>query len=79
MGRWITNDAQWYEQRMLHCACCGRLIAMNLYLTEAGGKERIFCGEECAHLYEAYVLPERGADYLPPANVHALYDQLMVK
>jgi hypothetical protein len=52
---------------------------MNLYVTEVGGKERVFCGDDCAHLYETYVLPERGEDYRPPTDVHDRYDRLMVK
>ncbi|HEY8445555.1 MAG TPA: hypothetical protein VIL01_00450 [Thermomicrobiales bacterium] len=79
MGRWVENDAAWYEQRMLHCQCCGRMIAKHIYREEVGGAERTFCGEECAQLYRDYVLPERGENYRPPADVMDLYDRLMVK
>ena len=33
MAEWRENDAQWYEERMLHCATCGRMIAKR-YLAE---------------------------------------------
>jgi len=80
MSHWIENDAQWYEQRMVHCACCGRLIAKHFLVAEVGpmGETTIFCGEACEDLYRDYVLPERGRDYTPPADVWDLYEQRMV-
>ena len=27
MAEWRENDAEWYEERMVHCATCGRMIA----------------------------------------------------
>ena len=41
MAEWRENDAQWYEERMLHCALCGRMIAKH-YLAvdyDAGPKD----------------------------------------
>ena len=35
MAEWRENDAQWYEERMLHCATCGRMIAKR-YLSDVG-------------------------------------------
>ena len=58
MSRWIENDAQWYEQRMLHCGCCGRLIAKHLLVAD-DGDQKIFCSEACEQLYRDYVLTER--------------------
>ena len=79
MSQWIENDAQWYEQRMLHCACCGRLIAKHLLVADAEGERKIFCSEACEQLYREYVLVERGRDYLPPANAGELYEDGIVK
>jgi hypothetical protein len=75
MAEWRENDAQWYEERMLHCATCGRMIAKH-YLSE---EARIFCSEGCRELYHDYVLVERGPDYKPPANIGETYADLMVK
>jgi hypothetical protein len=75
MAEWRENDAQWYEERMLHCATCGRMIAKR-YLAEGS---RIFCSEGCLALYHDYVLVERGADYRPPETIGETYADLMVK
>jgi hypothetical protein len=75
MAEWRENDAQWYEERMLHCATCGRMIAKRYLAEEA----RIFCSEGCRELYHDYVLVERGPDYKPPANIEETYADLMVK
>jgi hypothetical protein len=79
MSKWIENDAQWYEQRMLHCGCCGRLIAKHLLVADFGGERKIFCSEGCEQLYRDYALVERGRDYRPPANVGELYENRTVK
>ena len=79
MSRWIENDAQWYEQRMVHCGCCGRLIAKHFLLADTGGEQKLFCSEACEHLYRDYALAERGHDYRPPAHVGELYEESMVK
>ncbi len=81
MAEWRENDAQWYEERMVHCGTCGRMIAKR-YLVETfdeGARERIFCSEECRDLYQDYWLVERGADYRPPATIGETYADLMVK
>lgn len=79
MTRWVEHDAPWHEQRMVHCSACGRLIAKHLLLAEAGGEERIFCGDDCAQLYRDYLLPERGPAYRPPADIGAQYEERMVR
>jgi hypothetical protein len=79
MSQWIANDAQWYEQRMFHCACCGRLIAKHMLVADAGGERKIFCSEGCEQLYRDCVLVERGRDFRPPANVGEDYEARMVK
>ena len=48
MRRWIENDAEWYEQTLIHCGCCGRLIAKHLLSTEIDGHAHIFCSHDCA-------------------------------
>jgi hypothetical protein len=78
MSRWIESDAQWYEQRMLHCGCCGRLIAKHLLVAD-DSEQQIFCSEACEQLYRDYVLADRGPDYRPPPQVRELYEERMVK
>jgi hypothetical protein len=79
MAGWIENDAQWYEQRLVHCNCCGRLIAMHFLIAEIDGSEIIFCSEECEALYREYLLPERGSAFRPPENAKDQYESLMVQ
>ena len=66
MSRWIENDAQWYEQRMLHCGCCGRLIAKHLLVAD-DGEQKIFCSEACEQLYRDYA-PRRARPRLSAAD-----------
>lgn len=79
MPEWREHDAAWFEQRPLHCALCGRLIAKRYLHDEIEGEAAIFCGEGCAALYRDYWLPARGRGYRPPANVGELYAARMVK
>ena len=79
MSRWIENDTQWYEQRTVHCGCCGRLIAKHLLVADAAGEQKIFCSEACEQLYRDYVLVERGHDYRSSANIGHFYEERMVK
>jgi hypothetical protein len=76
---WRENDAQWYEERMLHCATCGRMIAKRYLNEEVNGASRNFCTLECRSLYHDYLLPERGPDYRPPTDIGERYAELMVK
>ncbi len=79
MVEWRENDAQWYEQRMLFCALCGRMIAKHYLQAEIDGHAQTFCSEACEALYRNYWLPERGVDYRPPAAIGALYAERMAK
>jgi predicted RNA-binding Zn-ribbon protein involved in translation (DUF1610 family) len=79
MAEWRENDAQWYEERMLHCATCGRMIAKRYLSASVDGEAKIFCSEECRDLYHDYVLVERGLDYQPLPNIGETYADLMVK
>ena len=79
MAEWRENDAQWYEERMLHCATCGRMIAKRYLSASVDGEAKIFCSEECRDLYHDYVLVEREAAYQPPPNIGETYADLMVK
>jgi hypothetical protein len=79
MSRWLENDAQWYEQKMLYCDCCGRMIAKRYLETEMAGDTRTFCSEGCEQLYADYYLNVRGKGYHRPDNVQEQYQNLMVK
>ena len=79
MAEWRENDAQWYEERMLHCGACGRMIAKRYLSETVGDQAKILCSEECRDLYHDYVLVERGEGYRPPANISETYADLMVK
>ena len=79
MSHWIENDAQWYEQRLVHCGGCGRLIAKHFLVAEIGGERVTFCSEDCAQIYRDYVVPERGRDYRPPGDVMERYNASMVR
>lgn len=79
MAAWKDNDAEWFEERMIHCGACGRMIAKR-YLEERfpGGSEK-FCGQECLTLYTDYVLVERGEAYRPPEDIGGVYVERMVR
>ena len=79
MAEWLENDAQWYEQQMLFCALCGRMIAKHYLRAEVDAERLTFCSEGCHDLYNDYWLVERGRDYHPSANVHELYTERVVK
>ena len=79
MAHWIENDAEWSEQRLVHCGCCGRLIAKHFLVEEMHGANRIFCSEACLQLYRDYLLPERGAGFRPASDATAQYETLMAK
>ena len=79
MAEWRENDAQWYEERMLHCATCGRMIAKRYLSEDIADRVRMFCGEGCLELYGDYVLVERGADYRSREDVGETYEELMVR
>ena len=79
MSRWIEHDAQWYEQRLVHCGCCGRLIAKHLLVADIDDERAIFCSEDCEDLYRSYVLPIRGRNYHPPADAQQHYQARMTR
>jgi hypothetical protein len=79
MVEWRDNDAQWFEERMLHCDLCGRMIAKHFLTAEFEHGPAIFCSEACLNLYGDYWLSERGVGYRPPADIGEIYDRLMVK
>ena len=79
MAEWRENDAQWYEERMLHCATCGRMIARRyLWVPDAAGA-KMFCSDGCHELYNDYWLAERGEGYRSPPDIGDTYADLMVK
>jgi hypothetical protein len=78
MAEWRENDAEGYEERMVHCGTCGRMIAKR-YLAETSDLgTKTYCSEECLELYRDYVLVERGPGYMPPTNIGEIYADLMV-
>jgi hypothetical protein len=79
MADWQENDAEWYEERMVHCTTCGRMIAKRFLVETSELGTQIYCSEECLDLYRDYVLVERGPDYSPPADIGDNYADLMVK
>ena len=59
MGRWEENTAKWFEQTMIYCDFCGRIIPKNLWVVEEGGERLVFCDPDCERLYNDYWLPSR--------------------
>jgi hypothetical protein len=55
-GRWVENDARWFETRMLYCDLCGRIIPKHLWQIELDGATRTFCDPACEALYRSYIL-----------------------
>ncbi len=54
-GRWVENDARWFETRMLYCELCGRVIPKHLWQVVLGGVTHTFCDQGCEALYQSYV------------------------
>ena len=65
-GRWIENDARWFELRMVYCDLCGRVIPKHLWQANVNGVTRTFCEPACEGLYRSYLL---GSDGPPHAEV----------
>lgn len=63
MGRWEKNTAKWYEQTMLYCELCGKIIPKNLWIVDEEGEALVFCNPGCEQLYRDYRVPaqERNA------------------
>ena len=59
MGRWEENTAQWFEQTMIYCDLCGRIIPKNFWIVEDGTERLVFCNPDCEQLYNDYWLPSR--------------------
>ena len=59
MSRWEENDAKWYEQTMVYCRLCGRIIPKRLWVVEEGSERLVFCDPDCEQLYRDYWLPAR--------------------
>ena len=59
MGRWEKNTARWYEQTMVYCKLCGKIIPRNLWGVESGTETLVFCSADCERLYEDYWLPSQ--------------------
>lgn len=59
MGSWRQNTAQWYEQTMVYCDVCGKIIPKNFWVVKEGSRELIFCDPSCERLYRDYWVPLR--------------------
>jgi hypothetical protein len=59
-GRWIENDARWFELRMVYCDLCGRVIPKHLWRASVNGVTRTFCEPACEGLYQSYLLGSEG-------------------
>ena len=79
MAEWRENDAEWYEERMVHCGTCGRMIAKRYLAEISDSGTKTYCSQECLALYHDYVLVERGSDYRPQPDIGETYAKLMVK
>ena len=54
-GRWVDINARWFEQRMIYCALCGRVIPKRIWQTEILGHAESFCEPACEKLYRSYL------------------------
>jgi hypothetical protein len=79
MAVWMENDADWFEERMIHCGLCGRMIAKHFLQEHFPTGDVKFCSEDCLGLYHNYLLVERGEAYLRPDNIGVTYADLMVE
>lgn len=59
MGRWEKNTAKWYEQTMVYCKLCGKIIPRTLWVVESGTETIVFCNPDCERLYQDYWLPSQ--------------------
>jgi hypothetical protein len=63
-GRWVDNDARWFEQRMTYCALCGRVIPKRIWQTAIGEHVESFCEPACEDLYWSYLVgPEKASTH----------------
>jgi hypothetical protein len=56
IGRWVEDDARWFELRMRYCDVCGRVIPKRLWQVEIADATHSFCDAGCEVLYREYVL-----------------------
>ena len=64
-GRWIENNAPWFDQRMTYCALCGRVIPKRIWQAEIGGHVESFCESSCEELYRSYLTGNTGKPVSP--------------
>lgn len=57
MGRWEENTAKWFEQTMIYCDLCGRIIPKRFWVVEEGNERRLFCNPDCEQLHDDYWIP----------------------
>jgi len=56
MGHWQDKNAEWYDQTMTYCGCCGLVIPTKYWAAEVAGEKHIFCSPACERLYRDYCL-----------------------
>lgn len=56
---WVGNHPRWYEQRMVHCDLCGKIIPRDYWGVHENGKKLVFCDPDCEQLYREYWLPSQ--------------------
>ena len=68
MGHWEENSAEWYEQQMVYCTSCGRLVPKHLWIARIDKETKAFCSPECEELYRDYWLPMQAEPSATPAG-----------
>jgi len=59
MGHWEENPAKWYEQKMIYCSLCGRIIPKMFWIATVEDERYVFCEPDCENLYREYWLPSQ--------------------
>lgn len=59
MGHWEENTAKWYEQTMVYCDLCGKIIPKNFWVVKSETNRLVFCNPDCEQLYGDYWLPSQ--------------------
>ena len=47
-----------------HCANCGQLTTWTTQIREFDGKSLVFCGNQCISVFESYLFPTYGSEFL---------------
>jgi ribosome-binding protein aMBF1 (putative translation factor) len=66
-GRWVENNARWFEMQMRYCALCGQVIAGRRWEVEIEGSPQTFCQPACEALYLSYLMKQTDAATTKPS------------